>query len=840
MQNSMLGNVTMDFTMNNTAVRRFHENPCDALFNDFKDSLWAAYDVFETLKNFEQLCDDQTSCLQHGIKGLRDPAGLDRAIQTCQLMQAEKVTWRLMLLLLEDRLVRQSQELLSKNSFEEELIKNPSPMQLYQLLQSGHKEFRELLIIIKWCEQSAQDILERESTNLSLLADKTVHWQNTLNEIVDSQSLNQNLITNLDPDAINRGSRRLNDKDVEDENRFLQMCFNYIRSGQLQKAQDLSAHCGQAWRAATFQGGQPFHDPNVRDVKEGDRLFTCEGNKNRTLWKRMCQALSENASCCTLERAIYGSLCGNLNASLLCCKSWMDFLWAYCNSEAEKIFDHCLAKIPESVNGDKMDDDLIVVDCLQYIFKSLESSDYETIRYENMDLFHIVQKFLSLNQPEMLVEYMHSYISSQTNLNNQVLRFMAHVVLILGKCGLNFQNYFGNGILEAYISSLIDEKRLQLVALYTSFLPEDLQINLYSKFLQGIESPNDRQFCLLSAEESGLNLQKICVNVVESIKEGFISDYIDQMTSKIMNSDNAGEMDEDLSNLVASFMSTDDADINEKKLIDSINWLLFYPAHRADAVLQVNCIARRFLIIGNVKVVKKLFSLLPSDSLSLAKQIWLDDNVEMSSDYPELCIDRQNSIREHLCILSYLDAIDSFCEWFEHFHRRAPKSPEPLPTDPRLEVSFVEMAAHEQKMQEYENSLSRWKKILDICTEKATKSLYNVMLFPDGGWLHDKKTESKSENPDDIDERAKHLKILRQKYIPQVCTMILNILKNVGRFKDAIQLADLIAADDRQIYKEFSKDNLRILLWQISQCSTDSLSLDKDTLGYDIEQSDQE
>jgi len=46
-------------------------------------------------------------------------------------------------------------------------------------------------------------------------------------------------------------------------------------------------------------------------------------------------------------------------------------------------------------------------------------------------------------------------------------------------------------ILETYVKQLIEEHQVALIATYTATLPQDLQIECYAKFLEGL----DLSFC---------------------------------------------------------------------------------------------------------------------------------------------------------------------------------------------------------------------------------------------------------------------------------------------------------------------------------------------------------
>lgn len=91
-----------------------------------------------------------------------------------------------------------------------------------------------------------------------------------------------------------------------------------------------------------------------------------------------------------MERAIYGALCGNAQAALLCCNSWEDCLWAFCNAAAQSIYgEFSLTKKPDR-NNDKESR-------LGKIFTELEASDKEVSSNFISDYCNIL---IGLNQFE--------------------------------------------------------------------------------------------------------------------------------------------------------------------------------------------------------------------------------------------------------------------------------------------------------------------------------------------------------------------------------------------------------------------------------------------------------
>jgi nuclear pore complex protein Nup107 len=108
----------------------------------------------------------------------------------------------------------------------------------------------------------------------------------------------------LDPDAPIRLNKPLHDLDQKDEYKLMEYIYFFIRSGQHSAARDLCFKVGQAWRAATLEGGNLFSDPNYSSDNNNENvnpkwssnksenyLKPNEGNLNRDLWKLIVNKL---------------------------------------------------------------------------------------------------------------------------------------------------------------------------------------------------------------------------------------------------------------------------------------------------------------------------------------------------------------------------------------------------------------------------------------------------------------------------------------------------------------------------------------------------------------------
>ena len=81
--------------------------------------------------------------------------------------------------------------------------------------------------------------------------------------------------------------------------------------------------------------------------------------------------------------------------------------------------------------------------------------------------------------------------------------------------------------------------------------------------------------------------------------------------------------------------------------------------------------------------------------------------------------------------------------------------------------------------------------------------LFNVLLFPDGGWLvFDSKTASNEVPSTPEDELREHqLEKLRELCIPKITLLLHSVMSEMNEHADCIQLADILASEQHQLYK---------------------------------------
>lgn len=78
--------------------------------------------------------------------------------------------------------------------------------------------------------------------------------------------------------------------------------------------------------------------------------------------------------------------------------------------------------------------------------------------------------------------------------------------------------------------------------------------------------------------------------------------------------------------------------------------------------------------------------------------------------------------------------------------------------------------------------------------------LFNVLLFPDGGWLVDSKSNGEPCTPED-ELREHQLEKLRELCIPKVTLLLHSVMSEMNEHDGCVQLADILASEQYQLYK---------------------------------------
>ncbi|XP_026640379.1 nuclear pore complex protein Nup107 isoform X2 [Microtus ochrogaster] len=750
--------------VNLSAVMLREDDPGEAasmsMFSDFLQSFLkhSSTTVFDLVEEYENICGSQVNILSKIVS--RATPGLQKFSKTASmlwLLQQEMVTWRLLASLYRDRIQSSLEE---ENMFAVAAV-NASEKTVVEALFQRDSLVRQSQLVVDWLESIAKDEIGEFSDNIEFYA-KSVYWENTLHTLKQRQLLSyigsvRPLVTELDPDAPIRQKMPLDDLDREDEVRLLKYLFTLIRAGMTEEAQRLCKRCGQAWRAATLEGWKLYHDPNVNG--SGTELEPVEGNPYRRIWKISCWRMAEDELFNKYERAIYASLSGNLKQLLPVCDTWEDTVWAYFRVMVDSLVEQEIRTSVVTLDEtEELPREYTEANwTLEKVFEELQATDKKRVLEENQEHYHIVQKFLILGDIDGLMDEFSKWLSkSRSNLPGHLLRFMTHLILFFRTLGLQTKEEVSIEVLKTYIQLLISEKHTNLIAFYTCHLPQDLAVAQYALFLEGVTEFEQRHQCLELAKEADLDVATITKTVVENIRK----------------KDNGEFSHHDL----APSLDTGTTEEDRVK-VDVIDWLVFDPAQRAEALKQGNAIMRKFLASKKHEAAKEVFVKIPQDSIAEIYNQWEEQGLESP-----LPAEDDNAIREHLCIRAYL---------MDH---------------------------------------SIWKGHLDALTADVKEKMYNVLLFVDGGWMVDVR-EDAEEDP----ERTHQMALLRKLCLPMLCFLLHTILHSTGQYQECLQLADMVSSERHKLYLVFSKEELRKLLQKLRESSLMLLDQGLDPLGYEAQ-----
>ncbi|XP_022097754.1 nuclear pore complex protein Nup107-like [Acanthaster planci] len=806
------GGSTEDFTSTNVHLL-LAEDPgiaaSEGLFEKFMQCFTehqSPTDVFTLVAKYQEVCMEQVDMLNNLVRkaGVTSSYGIPkkfaRTVEVLRLLDQEKCSWRLIGSLYQDRqsVLEDDQEDMDVN------LETPSQSEkdIMEAFFLGNSEVRQSQIVVDWLEENAQDVL-RSGYDRAEFYSKSICWENTLHGLKRQVGTGQrqSSLSHLDPDAPIRESKPLADLDKEDEVRLLREVFGNIRAGRMEEAQRLCRKCGQSWRAATLDGWRLYDDPNISEVPATGELQHIKGNKYRDIWKSVCWRMAEDERFNVYERAIYAALSGNLKELLPACDSWDDCLWAYFKVFVDRQVEQ---EIRDKLNLSR---ELEALPDAYYekelspsrIFQELQSHPRQIVEMQSKEKHHIIQKFIILGDVDALIEEMGDWIYDDVSRpSHHLVRFMAHVVLFLRALGLQTKDAICVAIIEAYVKDLITEKHTKLVAMYTAQLPYDMQVSWYARFLEGIHDKEERQHCLHLAEEAGLDVAQITKTVVENIRTRDESEF----TAHTQRS-----------SLLEAATSAED-----RRKIEATDWLVFDPSQRAEAVKQSNAIIRTFLATKKHDAAKEVFHKIPADSIDLICRNW-----QAQAGRERLPAEDENAVNEYLCLKAYLDALDSFNDWFEHYHNKQPTKPSAPDNG-----NFHEMVRFEHEQKEYELELERWRQALGSQSMGVKEYIYNVLLFVDG-WMVDKRMDGK------VDEtRLEQMNGLRELCLPMLCVLLHTVLHTTEQYKECLALADVLASEDNQLYKVFRRPELQQFLSKLSESSLQLLNQNLDPLGYEL------
>ncbi|XP_061714114.1 nuclear pore complex protein Nup107 [Cydia pomonella] len=801
----ILNDTSIFKTLNDTSLRQVLDessmlidpgNPSEGLNEAFFEIIHSSHrsNILETMAKLSQKCRES----------LEKVEPWNRYNMHNYWLGEEANTWQLLHCLYADSIEEHPESLESLLS--EVML---SQQDLVGALFQSDSELRLLQLLVDWLEASAA-YQDEASANVAPVIPNNVHWSNTLHHLLIGSSLfnkekAKDMVTCIDPDAPRRQKKTIHTDDQKDDSDLCKRVFTEVRCGKFKDAVSLCLSAGQAWRGAAMQGWRLMHYLPREDPNSNLEIY---GNPSRDLWKWCALGIATNISENIYYRATMGILCGHLPSIIAACQgNWEDLLWAHLRTQIEARVDRFLHEHHATADANTTEPDVLQLVQTELHIEEIPLQEVFSAVNALMDgkketPYQTCQRYLMLGHVRAIMQDSLVWLESG---DEQFIRFLAHLILVLRQMGKDPQHDIGDKILEKYVSQLIEKTclgavdRPELLAYYTSTVPKDSQVVLYAELMDHISKSDNRQEVVKAGSTAGIDVAasaRVAVKrAISEIQQGYGN--IDMM----FNRTTAVEKDKTLIT----------------KGLSSLEWLALVPNQVVEALWLSNAMIRTFIFIGNTDAasacIVNVNQLLPS---------FVNKVPQNSSE-----------LREHLCLKAYLEALEGFATWYRHFISGKPKDVDPLPTD----ASFADKVYHEQKCAQAEQQKARWMNAVHHQLKHTKSLLYNVLLFP-GGWLQDEFDNSSSPNfsDDEKSERSKQLETLRRLCIPEATILILKLLQSgddVESHKEAVELSKLIAGENRGLYKVFTKDKLMEILDRIRESSLLLLEKGKDMFGYE-------
>lgn len=670
-----------------------------------------------------------------------------------------------------------------------------TPLATVQRILEADTELTELQIVRTWLQEQlpALHTVEVRKGYLPFTKNAVRAAKRTqLPSGLATRRKNEGLVQQLDPDAALRGPGTLDVEDVNYEKALVRALFEYVRAGELDKALHLCTQTSQPWRAASLRGALFYHDPSLGEPEMEEPM----GNRLRGVWRRVAEKAAINVGGFThqtamdpYERALYGALSGQLSSVLSVSETWEEQLWGYINARFEQRLQRTLTEalpsawvVEETASGAAPSEaSAEASQGLDAIFEQLVQSSVPGMHHAAMDPYHITQRAIITDQLPDLIERVNARLPELEALGQEqyarLVRFFAHVVLYANLIELPLPAASRAPILNAYVGVLQRaNESSELIALYASSLETEDAHVVYAEFLGAMptDAPlEERRSALLQAQPHALDPAIVARCTVDIL--------FSQLLSEVAESGATSDWDASLT-------------ANERRLIYAIDWLTFFEATFADAIVQSNRLMRVFMATGRLHAAHKLLQRLPAELVAElgAVDVRVDHVIELDHWRSYFDVLNKNVVVRGLW--------NDYC----------------------LSDSRAEQHGGYKK--------------LAAAVEAARSANIDLLEL---GWL-------RVRVEDEDEARKEELALIRRRYIPEIVLSLHMMLVDTSQalpanLTHALRLPNLVADERQRLYAEFSgepgpdgsRNLLRSYLEHVRNAALLAMDRRQDVLGCD-------
>ena len=185
----------------------------------------------------------------------------------------------------------------------------------------------------------------------------------------------------------------------------------------------------------------------------------------------------------------------------------------------------------------------------------------------------------------------------------------------------------------------------------------------------------------------------------------------------------------------------------------------------------------------------------------------------------------ESDLREFDCLRIYVRAMEEYNDWFEFYHQGKPKEDQLL-LESLDGSSYTAKVASDERARLHKEAVERWQGSLLLLSKDVVAALEALLRYP-GGWC------SVSESASGSPLRMRELDYLRRTCVVEATLLLHSVLHDTRQYEKAVQLADVLASEDADLYHLFSKEDMKEVLKKIRDSSLALVEQKKDAWGYD-------
>ena len=347
----------------------------------------------------------------------------------------------------------------------------------------------------------------------------------------------KSLITQLDPDAITRQDRSLEQQDFYFERATWLACWEMLRRGKdWNYVRDWCHERGEGWRATAMRG-----DPrNSRFPTSSPASW-----QSRALWRKACALTAKDGSIDEYENGVYGILSGYLPSVLKVSRSWDDYLFAHYNSYLLHSFDRYLKssfpdRVPATLNdkhgafnfsvfgGQRTQSGNQIVERMKHLETTREAAREPLKMLQGSLIANSFDDFVfkhgvrltqvanaegrsKILEPFGNDQILEGSVTSPINMaDHDILRLLTHIIFVFQDVGFQFgegeRRSAMESIIIAYVDYLSKAGKQQLLPLYASRLSYRKSIACLGRQLPAIQDRRERQTMISLMKQNGIDV----------------------------------------------------------------------------------------------------------------------------------------------------------------------------------------------------------------------------------------------------------------------------------------------------------------------------------------------